>query len=320
MRVLFVTCGIPGIHDRFDHDIYTTLKENPACRVRKVSPKKLSPALIKEFRPQVFLVVHGSRTPLEMVRYAHRKGSTTVLWLLEDPFEIDRHRMMVKAYDYVFTNERQAVKEYRRPRVFYLPFACNPRVHKSIAVPSKYRSDVCFVGMGFPNRIKILNALVPLLKNLNVKLIGNWERWGKLHPKLRRFIVPVVSNFTEIQRYYNGAAVNLNIHRDPVNPQYGNKKKVKSTSPNDRAFILAGCGAFQLVDKSCPDLWACFVEGRELVGFSNSDDLAKKIRFYLKRPDLRKQIGRAAQKRAYRRHTYRRRLQELFQKIGKPWR
>ena len=188
-----------------------------------------------------------------------------------------------------------------------------------MAVPPKYRSDLCFVGMGFPNRLKLFNSMVPLLKNLNVKLIGDWTRWGKLHPKLRRFVIPVVNNFMEIQKYYNGAAVNLNIHRDPVRPQYANKRGVRSTSPNDRAFILAGCGAFQLVDNTRPDLWAGFVQGREMIAFSNPADLEKKIRFYLKRSDLRKKIGAAARQRACRKHTYKRRLQELFHRMGRKW-
>ena len=186
----------------------------------------------------------------------------------------------MESYDFVFTNERQAVKEYRRPRVFYLPFACNPHVSRPMAeIPPKYHSDLCFVGMGFPNRLELFNSMVPFLKNLNVKLIGDWTRWGKLHPKLRRFVIPVVNDFMEIQKYYNGAAINLNIHRDPVRPQYANRRRVPSTSPNDRAFILAGWGVLQLVDDTRPDLWACFLRDREIISFSNPADLENKIRF-----------------------------------------
>ena len=320
MRILFVGCGIPGIHDRFDHDIYQALKEDPGSRVWRVSPQSLSTALLHELRPEILLVAHGSKTPLNLVRYAHKLGSTTALWILEDPFEIDRHRgKMVESYDFVFTNERQAVKEYRRPRVFYLPFACNPHVSRPMAVPPKYHSDLCFVGMGFPNRLELFNSMVPFLKNLNVKLIGDWTRWGKLHPKLRRFVIPVVNDFMEIQKYYNGAAINLNIHRDPVRPQYANRRRVPSTSPNDRAFILAGCGVLQLVDDTRPDLWACFLKDREIISFSNPADLENKIRFYLQRPDLRRKIGAAARQRACRKHTYKRRLQELFRLMGRRW-
>ena len=85
MRILFVGCGIPGIHDRFDHDIYCALKEDPGSLVWRVAPQNLSPALLQQIRPEVLLVAHGSKTPLNLVRYARKLGSTTVLWILEDP-------------------------------------------------------------------------------------------------------------------------------------------------------------------------------------------------------------------------------------------
>lgn len=70
---------IPGIHDRFDHDIYQALKEDPGSRVWRVSPQSLSTALLHELRPEILLVAHGSKTPLNLVRYAHKLGSTTAL-------------------------------------------------------------------------------------------------------------------------------------------------------------------------------------------------------------------------------------------------
>ena len=317
MRVLFVDSGAMGFYYRYAYDIFTTLKRLQ-YKVRQISPRRLSSRIIKEFRPEVLLVVHGNRTPLEQVRYARSLGAKTVLWIVEDPYEIDLHRgRMVEAYDLVFTNERQAVSEYKHPHVFYLPWCCNPEVHRRLSVPAEYRSDVCFVGMGFPNRLKVLNQMAPYLKNLNVKLIGVWDRWGKLHPSLRQFVLPVVNDFHAVQKYFNGAQINLNIHRDPVNPPSGNNRGVGATSPNDRVFALAGCGAFQLVDSARPDLLECFKADQELVCFSDSADLAQKIEYYLTRPKLCRQIGDAAHKRAYREHTYEHRLKRIFQEIAK---
>ncbi|HEY8391955.1 MAG TPA: glycosyltransferase [Capillibacterium sp.] len=317
MRVLFVDSGAMGFHYRYAYDIFMTLKKM-SHRVKQVSPRNLTSRLIKEFRPEVLLVVHGNRTPLEQVRYARSLGAKTVLWLVEDPYEIDLHRgPMVEAYDLVFTNERQAVAQYNHPNVHYLPWCCNPDVHRPLTVPEKYRSDLCFVGMGFPNRLKILNAIAPFLKKLNVKLIGVWDRWGKLHPDLEKFVRPVENDFHEVQKYFNGAKINLNIHRDPVNPPSGNSRGVGATSPNDRTFALAGCGAFQLVDATRPDLLKCFTPDQEVVLFKDPEDLAAKIKYYLANPRLRRQIGNAAHRRAYREHTYHHRLQVIFAELAK---
>ncbi|HBT17680.1 MAG TPA: hypothetical protein DEB05_12095 [Firmicutes bacterium] len=316
MRVLFVDSGAMGFHYRYAYDIFITLRKL-GYKVRQISPQRLSSRIIKEFQPDVLLVAHGNRTAPEQVRYARALGVKTVLWLVEDPYEIDLHRgEMVEAYDLVFTNERQAVAEYKRAQVFYLPWCCNPEVHRQLSVGEEYQSDLCFVGMGFPNRLKVINSLAPLLKRLKVKLIGEWNRWGKLDPVLQQFVLPVVNDFYEVQKYFNGAKINLNIHRDPVNPPSGNSKGVGATSPNDRAFALAGCGAFQIADRTRPDLFECFQTDKEIVFFSNADDLAWKIECFLSKPELLKKIGKAAQKRAYLYHTFQHRLKEVFAKLG----
>jgi spore maturation protein CgeB len=321
LRVLFVDSGASGFHLRYAYDIYTTLVEDFHYEVRQLNPKNLSYQLIKEFRPEILLVVHGNRTPWQMVRYTRSLGVATVLWLVEDPYEIDLHRgKMVESYDFVFTNERQAVKEYAHPRGFYIPWCCNHRVHKREAVSRKYQSDLCFVGMGFPNRLRTINSIAPVLKCLKVKLIGKWHKWGELHSDLKDYVIPVVNDFQEVQRYYNGAKINLNIHRDPVEPPSGNSKGVGATSPNDRAFALAGCGAFQIVDKTRPDLWQYFSEDQEIVGFSDPDDLAHKIEEYMIKPNLREEIGLASQKRAYSEHTFKKRLTYIFHTIESSFR
>lgn len=316
LRVLFIDSGALGFHVRYAYDIYTSLLNDFHCVTRQVHPQNLLHETIRDYKPDLMLVVHGSRTPLQMVRYARSLGTVTVLWLVEDPYEIDFHRgAMVNAFDFVFTNERQAVDEYSHPKVTYLPWCCNPRIHKKINVSNTYRSDLCFVGMGFPNRVQIINSLAPILKGLNVKLIGEWNRWEKLHPDLRGFVLPVINDFREVLKYYNGAKINLNIHRDPVNPPSGNSRGVMATSPNDRVFAIAGCGGFQLVDRCRSDLWNCFQDEKEIVSFSDPDDLAHKIETYLSNPELRMGIGSNSQKRVYRDHTYKHRLAEIFQQI-----
>lgn len=316
MRVLFIDSGALGFHVRYAYDIYTSLTNDFHHTVRQVHPQNLLHQTIRDYRPDLMLVVHGSRTPLQQVHYARSLGIVTVLWLVEDPYEIDFHRgSMVNAFDFVFTNERQAAYEYYHPRVTYLPWCCNPRIHKKMNISSNYRSDLCFVGMGFPNRVQVLNSIAPFLKCLNVKLIGEWNRWGKLHPDLQSFVLPVVNDFKEVLKYYNGAKINLNIHRDPINPPSGNSQGVVATSPNDRAFVIAGCGGFQLIDRSRTDLWDCFQDGKEIIGFSDPDNLAQKIESYLSKPELRMTIGNDSQNKAYRDHTYKHRLAEIFQQI-----
>lgn len=318
IRILFVDSGIGGIAERYAYDIQSTLQNNYNCNVRRVHPRVLSREVFKSFRPDVMLVIHGTHTPRAAVEYARNSGVTTVLWLVEDPYEIDHHRgRMIELYHYIFTNERQAVTQYEHSQVYYLPWCCNPRVHRRVESPLEYQSDICFIGMGFPNRLKVMNELAERLPKLRYRLIGDWSQWGNVHPILLDAVQPTLANFWEIQRYYNGAKININIHRDPVDPPSGNDLGVEATSPNDRVFSLAGCGAFQMVDDSRPDLWDCFAKDTEIVGFGSIPELAEKIHFYL-RNIKRQTIADNAQKRAYRDHTYNRRLETIFRTIKKP--
>ena len=319
MRILFVDSGIGGIAERYAYDIYSTLTHDFDCVVRRVHPRQLNRMMLRHFRPDVLLVVHGTLASPEAVRFANGLGATTVLWLVEDPYEIDYHcGAMVQHYQYIFTNERQAVSVYGGSNGFYLPWCCNPRVHRKIVVPPAYRSDLCFVGMGFPNRLEIINALAEELSHLKVWLIGDWGKWGSLHQVLKRSVIPTITDFWEVQRYYNGAKINLNIHRDPMVPPSGNRNGIPATSPNDRVFSLAGCGAFQLVDDARPDLWESFRAGTEVERFISPEDLWTKICYFLTADEERERIARAAQIRAYKDHTFSQRLAEIFRKINKP--
>ena len=317
MRVLFVDSGGPGFHCRYAYDIHSTIVRDFHYPIRQISPWQLNLSLIKQFKPDVLLVVHGTNTGVRWIRLARTMGITTVLWVVEDPYEIDLHRgETVNAYDLVFTNEKQAVREYTRGRVFYLPWCCNPLIHKSLTVSEVYRSDLCIVGMGFGNRVQLLNAIAPAVKSLNIKLIGDWGSWGaELHPDLKRFVAPVLDDFREVQKYYNGAKINLNIHRNPFEPPSFNRMSVSATSPNDRAFALAGCGSFQIVDQTRPDLWDCFRPGRDMVGFSDETDLIRLINYFLDKPEKRREIGKSSQTNAYTRHTFAHRLAEVFKTV-----
>jgi spore maturation protein CgeB len=314
MRILFADSGGLTFESRYAYGIYDTLNEDFICNVRQINPFQLSEHIISEFKPDLLLVVHGTFTPLHLVQYAKTNGAVTVLWLVEDPYEIDYHRgQMVETYDYVFTTEKQAVHEYKRSNVFYLPWCCSPRIHNRLLVPLPYHSDLCMVGVAFPDRVRIINAIAPVIKDLNVKLIGNWGE--ELVPELRKFIIPVICDFWEVQKYYCGAKINLNIHRNPVNPPSGNSKGILGTSLNDRTFALAGSGAFQLVDSSRPDVWECFNVGREIIVFNDTKDLTDKIIEYLQHPKIRESIANGGQQRAYLEHTFYHRLEEIFRKI-----
>lgn len=320
LRVLLVDAGLGGSFPFYARHIREALESELGCAVRQVGPRQLTAEEASPSRCDLILALHGIHVRRDLVRRARARGVRAALWITEDPYEMDWHTPdWLESFDRVFTNDSGALAFYRRGNVSYLPWCTNPWVFRPQEVPDAYRSDVCLVGQGFPNRAGLLNRIAPTLSGLNVKLVGNWTAWGDLLvPALKRFVVPPVFEPEEVARYYSGASICLNIHRDPRHqaiPNNHNRHNVPARSPNNRTFDIAGCGAFQLVDESRPDLARHFVPGRELVTFRSADDLAEKIAWYLSRPRLRQAIGRAARARVLAQHTFRHRLQQILDRI-----
>ena len=83
---------------------------------------------------------------------------------------------------------------------------------------------------------------------------------------------------------------------------------------NPRTFELAGCGAFQLVDKRelLPELFA----PDELATFSTMDELEERIEYFLAHPDERAVYARKGRERVLAAHTYAHRMQTLLDTVA----
>jgi spore maturation protein CgeB len=101
-------------------------------------------------------------------------------------------------------------------------------------------------------------------------------------------------------RLLRAARVALNRHLRVAGP-YAN---------NMRLYEATGVGTLLLTDAK-ENLGELFEPGREVVAYSDADDLAAKIRRYLADDEERSRIARAGQERTLREHTYGRRMADL---------
>jgi len=81
---------------------------------------------------------------------------------------------------------------------------------------------------------------------------------------------------------------------------------------NMRLYEATGVGTLLLTD-SKQNLRELFEPGEEVVTYDGPEDLAEKIRYYLKHDEERRRIAAAGQARTLREHTYARRMKELVQ-------
>lgn len=79
-----------------------------------------------------------------------------------------------------------------------------------------------------------------------------------------------------------------------------------------RLFEATGMGCLLITDKKVNND-DFFVVNKEIIEYSDPDDLVKKIKYYLKHDQKRITISRAGQRRTIKDHTYKMRMGQLNQ-------
>ncbi len=82
-----------------------------------------------------------------------------------------------------------------------------------------------------------------------------------------------------------------------------------------RDFEGPMCGAFYMVEYM-EEIEDFYDIGKEIVCYSNKEDLAEKIKFYIKNEDEREKIRKAGYKRAKNEHTWHNRFETTFKRMG----
>ena len=264
------------------------------------------PRLIRtahRFEPDLILVTLGNQlSPKTVKRLRAHSCAPIVCWCQDQMTTIGRQFMLGAGYDHVFVKDRYMSDLFSRmirsTQFHYLPEACNPRVHRPLALSAEERGahacDVMIAGTLYYYRQEILRQL----SEFDLKIWGLKPDWldyrlGIPHPGREAVL-------DDKARAAAGARVCLNpMHFGEVD------------GLNCRAFEIAGCGGFQIIT-AVPVLSEHFRVGAEIVEFRSIDQLKELIRHYLDHPELAAEIAGRGQRRAHADHTYERRLEEIF--------
>jgi spore maturation protein CgeB len=82
-----------------------------------------------------------------------------------------------------------------------------------------------------------------------------------------------------------------------------------------RHFEIPACGGFMMTAHA-DDLEHFYAPGKEIAIYEDVDDLARKIEYYLAHDAERNVMARAAYERTVREHTYAKRFDDIFRRIG----
>ncbi|MDY6852267.1 MAG: glycosyltransferase, partial [Thermodesulfobacteriota bacterium] len=240
-------------------------------------------------------------------------GIRTAFWFVEDYRYLGYFRELAASYDFFFHIQGQALEQelvrLGSRHVHYLPLAADPDIFQPIddtRVLDPYRTDLSFMGAGYPNR----QAMFAELLDYNLKIWGTeWDLGSRLGQCVQDQGRRIPTKETAL--IYNASQINLNLHSSV----FTTAVDLEGGFINPRTFEVASCGAFQIVDQRHP-LARHFDLDRELATFTNLGELRQGIDFYLDRPELRKEMAAKARARVLAEHTYRHRMETLLDLVA----
>jgi spore maturation protein CgeB len=235
----------------------------------------------------------------------------------EDPHTFDPLKHILNKIDYYFSNERSVGNSKEFKNTYYIPTAGDQQECGRIPrdfIDKKYKSDILFLGAVYPNRRKLLEAIIPLVeeKKLSFKVCGHVQYLPKTSPLWKYVFDARTIPHIETVKYYNGAKIVLNMLRDiSWNPRTKsgknpyNRGKFMAESLNPRAYEVPLCQSFMLLEDTRQEAREVFNES-EIGFFSDEDSLKAQIRRFLfetNQDTIDKMILKAYQK-VSSHHTY----------------
>lgn len=263
-------------------------------------------SLASSTNPDLCLVAGGNRILPQTVQKMKSLGIKTVLWTIDAPRHFQPIVAAAPHYDFIFcggTEAQELMARVRIKKTYWLPFACDPDIHHPVDLnpeeQKKWGSDVSFIGSYYPNRAQALEKLV----DFDLKVWGpGWKKLAKDSP-LKKRARDIHLTPKEWINIFSCSPINIVIHfQDGETLCY-------QAAP--RVYEALACQCFLLVDNQ-KDVQSLFQDGKHLVIFKNTEDLRAKITYYLKQPEERKKIARQGYEETVDKHTYLKRLEEMF--------
>lgn len=282
-------------------------------------------------------------------------GITTANWYCNGSYQLHLVAEIAPHYDWCLVPEKFRLQDYEamRARPIYCQEAANPRVYKPYDVPVEF--NVTFVGQAYGERPSHIKYLVDQGIDVRVWGHG-WDRLAGArqtpHVSKIEFAKKLLSppawqrTLHRVRRRLNAAGdgANRSAETSPVLPEgiaggvLSDEEMIKLYSRSKINLGFSSCGntgdteerivQVRLRDFEVPmsggfymveymeELEEFFEIDKEIVCYSDKEDLADKIKYYLQHDSEREAIRRAGYERCLRDHSWQRRFQMAFERMG----
>jgi spore maturation protein CgeB len=187
--------------------------------------------------PDLVVIISGFYTHRLLVEVMRDRGHKVVTVFTESPYEDDRQLQQAEAFDAVILNDPTNIERFQEATTaLYLPHCYDPQIHHPGR--SDHKSDVCFVGTGFPSRVDYLSRVN--WDGIDLALAGNWaEASDDLLPYVVHDLDDCLPN-EQTADVYRGATASFNLYRtEAQRPELS-----EGWAMGPREVELAACGTW----------------------------------------------------------------------------
>jgi spore maturation protein CgeB len=258
-----------------------------------------------------------------VIRQIGSLGITTTNWFCNASYQFHLVSEIAPEYNFCLVPEKFRLEEYRRAGAnpIYCQEAANPEIYRPHPVREKH--DAGFIGQAYGERPALIEWLAD--HQVDVRVWGHgWEYFRKRRPSFfgtRRFkdddspkiparLIGGILSDEELVRTFSQTKINLGFAGCWTNENAAER----ITQIRLRDFEVPMSGGFYLTEHQ-DELEEFFEIDSEIACYRNKDELLEKIRFYLKRPDLRERIRNAGRRRCLSDHTWEKRFKVAFKQM-----
>ena len=241
-----------------------------------------------------------------------RAHTKTLCFFHDDTWRVEFSRFWARHFDFFTTPDVYGERKYAAlglTNAIHFPFGCNETLYQKLDSPKQY--DVSFVGAWHPYREWLVKRLRS--EGISVKTAG--YRWPE----------GIVAH-EEMVAIFNASRINLNMSNSAswdarflLSSPRALVNRIRSPKSIEqlkaRHFEINGCGAFQLT-YYVEGLERHYAIGDEIAIYLDTDDLLQKVKYYLANESERLAIAEAGRARTLMDHTFRKRFQTVFDRMG----
>lgn len=297
-----------------------------------------------------FSYFYSSCAQPEIIREIRSMGIVTVNWYCNASYQIHLVQDIAPAYDFCLVPEKFRLEDYRRlgANPIYCQEAANPNIYKPY--DRRRDIDVLFMGARYADRPHYLRQLID--EGVSVRVFGpGWNanpgngsaqsfcqkgkrlmsrgglRSGARYARRKFFPPRAAGNHrdltlppeacgaplsdAEMIMAYSRCKISLGF--STVGETHLDDERI--TQVRLRDFEAPMCASFYMVEYM-PELEEFFDVGKEIVCYTDPDDLADKCRYYLQHDAERERIRLAGHRRAINDHSWQKRFETVFKQIG----